>query len=113
MDEVRLCALGRLDRVLTTEQVGDLNSADVLIVPVGGHGVLDAAAAAEVISLLEPRVVIPMLFRAETTDPEFDPVDRFFKQMGLSETQPVARLVVSRTNLPLETSVTLLDYRKN
>jgi L-ascorbate metabolism protein UlaG (beta-lactamase superfamily) len=77
MDELRVCYLGRLDQVLTPEQAEALNGAELLFVPVGGHGVLDAAAAAEVISLLEPRIVVPMHYRLEGGAGDLDPLDRF------------------------------------
>lgn len=112
MDEVRVCHLGRLDMVLSPDQVEELNGAEVLLVPVGGNGVLDAAAAAEVVSLLEPRIVVPVHYRTEASTNSLDPVDPFLKQMGTSAPQPQPRLSVTRTNLPLETSVTLLDFRR-
>jgi L-ascorbate metabolism protein UlaG (beta-lactamase superfamily) len=112
MDEIRLCHLGALDQVLLPDQVEELNRSEVLIVPVGGHGVLDSAAAAEVVSLLEPRIVVPMLFRTELSNAALDPLDRFLKEMGVAEAQPVPRINVTRTSLPIETSVTVLDYRR-
>jgi L-ascorbate metabolism protein UlaG (beta-lactamase superfamily) len=112
IEELRVCYLGRIESVLTPDQAEDLNDAEVLFVPVGGHGVLDAAAAAEVISLLEPRIVVPMHFRAEGAASERDPLDPFLKQMGVAAAQPVPRLNVTKTSLPLETSVTLLENRR-
>src|SRR5262249_30669123 len=99
-------------QVLSPDQVEELNRSEVLLVPVGGHGVLDAAAAAEVVSLLEPRIVVPMLYRTELTNATLDPLDRFLKEIGVTEIQPVPRLNVTRTSLPVETSVTVLDYRR-
>jgi hypothetical protein len=32
--------------------------------------------------------------------------------MGIGAPQPVARLNVTKTNLPLETTVTVLEYRR-
>ena len=52
-------------RCSTQAQVEALPSIDVLLTPVGGGGALDADDAAEVISMLEPRIVIPMHYQTE------------------------------------------------
>jgi L-ascorbate metabolism protein UlaG (beta-lactamase superfamily) len=112
LDDVRVCHLGDLGHVPTPDQAEALNGAEVLLVPVGGNTTLDAAAAIEVISLLEPRMVVPMHYRTENSAPTLDPLDLFLKQMGIGEPQPAAKLTVTRTSLPLETTVTVLDYRR-
>lgn len=112
IDELRLCHLGDLGHLPTPDQVEQLNGAEVLLIPVGGHTTIDAAAASEVISLLEPRLVVPMHYGTNASNGELDPLDRFLKQMGLGEPQPMPRLNVTRTSLPIETTVSVLEYRR-
>src|SRR5207244_7918721 len=83
IDELRVCHLGDLGHVPTADQVEELSGAEVLLVPVGGRTTIDAAAAAEVVSLLEPRIVVPMHFGTEHTGDRLDPLDPFLKQMGV------------------------------
>jgi L-ascorbate metabolism protein UlaG (beta-lactamase superfamily) len=86
---------------------------DILLVPVGGGNTLDATAAAETVSLLEPKLVIPMHYATPVTTRKLDPLDRFLKEMGASPTltsQP--RLSVSHSSLPHETQVAVLDYKR-
>jgi L-ascorbate metabolism protein UlaG (beta-lactamase superfamily) len=112
MDDVRVCHLGDLGHVPTADQAEELSGAEVLLIPVGGHTTIDAEAAAEVVSLLEPRIVVPMHYKTENATDPLDPLDRFLKQMGIGAPQPVARLNVTKTSLPLETTVTVLEYRR-
>ena len=63
--DLTVCHLGDLSKVLTQAQVESMPDVDVLMVPVGGGGALDADKAAEVISQLEPRIVIPMHYQTE------------------------------------------------
>ena len=79
----------------------------------GAGGALNAAQAAEVISLLEPAIVIPMHYRTEVTAAtlKLDPVSKFLKEMGLGASQPEPMLKVTKSNLPDETHVVLLDYK--
>ncbi len=112
IDDVKVCHLGDLGHVPTTEQVEQMSGTDVLLVPVGGVSTLDAAAAGETIGLLEPRLVIPMHYKTEVVKMELDPIDRFLKQMGLKEVVSQPKLSVTKTTLPPETKVLVLDYRR-
>ena len=70
-------------------------------------------SAAEVESLIEPSIVIPMHFRTEGTAAtlKLDPVSKFLKEMGLGASQPEPMLKVTKSSLPEETHVVLLDFK--
>ena|SRR5512136_345948 len=112
-DGLNVCHLGDLDHVPTQTQIESLGAVHVALVPVGAGGALNAAQAAEVISLLEPAIVIPMHYRTEATATtlKLDPVSKFLKEMGLGASQPEPMLKVTKSNLPDETHVVLLDYK--
>ena len=57
---VTVAHLGDLRRVPSQTEIEALGNVHVALVPVGGGGGLTAAKAVEVISLLEPGIVIPM-----------------------------------------------------
>ena len=63
LENISICHLGDLGHTPTPDQVEALSGTDILLVPVGGHSTIDGATAAEVVSLLEPRLVIPMHYR--------------------------------------------------
>ncbi|MEW6232385.1 MAG: MBL fold metallo-hydrolase [Chloroflexota bacterium] len=112
IEELVICHLGDLGHRLAQSQVEAMERIDVLLVPVGGFCTIDAAQAAEMVSLLEPKIVVPMHFKTEVAKLDIDPVDRFLKEMGLKGAEPQPRLVVNRASLPEETQVILLDYRR-
>jgi len=112
IDEVKVCHLGDLGHVPTSEQVEQMSGTDILMVPVGGVSTLDAAAAAETIGLLEPKLVIPMHYKTEVVKMELEPLEHFIKQMGLKEVVTQPKLSVTKSTLPPETKVLLLDYRR-
>lgn len=112
IDDLTVCHLGDLGEILTSEQVEELNSADVLMVPVGGLNTIDAAQAAEVVSQIEPKIVVPMHFKTDATRLELEPVAKFLREMGITEAEPQQRLVVSRGGLPEEPTVMLMDYKR-
>lgn len=111
LDEVRVCHLGDLGHVPTQEQTEALSDIDVLLVPVGGHSTIDAALASEVVSLLEPRLVVPMHYATEGSTAKLDRLDTFIKQMGVSPS-PQPKLALTKTTLPSETQVVVLEARR-
>ena len=113
VDDLRVCHLGDLGHVPTPEQVEELSGVDILLTPVGGNNTIDAAAAVETVSLLEPKLVLPMHYQTPAAKAQLDPLDRFLKEMGaasaLEERQ--AKLSITKSTLPHETKVLVLDYR--
>lgn len=112
-DGITIAHLGDLKRVLSQTEVEALGAVNVALVPVGGGGGLNAAKAAEVISLLEPNIVIPMHYSTRDAKLKLDSLEKFLKEMGLSASQPEASLKVTRTGLPEETHVVVLDYQRS
>jgi L-ascorbate metabolism protein UlaG (beta-lactamase superfamily) len=107
LDEISICHLGALGHTLNSGQIEALKDADVLLVPVGGGTALDGAAAAEVVSQLEPRIVIPMYYGTPAAS-DLESVERFCKELAVTDTAVQSRLQVTKTTLPEETRVVLL-----
>ncbi len=104
--------LGDLDHVPNQSMIDTLGQIDVALVPVGGGDSLSSSQAAEVISLLEPSIVIPMHYQTDALSGlELDPVDRFLKEMGVTVLEPEELLRVAASSLPEQTQVVLLDYQ--
>lgn len=81
--------------------VNFLEGVDVLFVPVGGGAVLNPDAAANVVSDIEPRLVIPMYFR-ESSAPKLEPVEKFCQAMGVKKPERVKKLNLAKKDLPNE-----------
>ncbi len=109
-DGVAVAHLGDLVRTPTQTEVEALGTVDVALVPVGGGRGLNAASAAEVVSLLEPGIVIPMHYSTPNCTLNLDPISKFLKEMGLGDVDPASSLTVRPTTVPDETSVVVLDY---
>jgi L-ascorbate metabolism protein UlaG (beta-lactamase superfamily) len=110
IEEVSICHLGDLGHVPTAEQIEQMSDTDILMVPVGGGATIGAAAAVEIISLLQPKLVIPMHFKTEVVKMDLEPLEHFLKEMGLKEVVTQPKLNVSKSGLPADTSVIVLDY---
>jgi len=104
--------LGVLNRVPTQAEVEALGPVHVALVPVGDNMTLNAAKAAEVISLLEPKIVIPMQYATAASIVNLEPLSKFLKEMGLGDVEKIPSLKVnSISSLPDETKVIVLEYQ--
>jgi len=110
-DGITVAHLGDLKQVPSQTQVEALGAVNVALVPVGGGGGLNAAKAAEVISLLEPNIVIPMHYATKDAKLKLDSLEKFLKEMGLGTTAPEDSIKVTKTGLPQETRVVVLNYQ--
>ncbi len=111
-DGLTVVHLGDLRRVPSQAEVEALGPVHVLLVPVGGGGGLTPAKAAEVVSLLEPNLVIPMHYKAPGSKMNLLPVTRFLKEMGVEKITPQPALSIRTSQLPEETQVVVLEPRQ-
>jgi L-ascorbate metabolism protein UlaG (beta-lactamase superfamily) len=111
-DGLTVCHLGSLDHVLSQTQLQDLTDVDVLLIPVGAGTTLNANQAAEVIGLLEPKIVVPMHYKTRAVQARLEPVGKFLKEMGLAESTPRDSLEIDKGGLPSETQVAVLNYKE-
>ena len=111
-DGITVAHLGDLQKIPTQSEIELLGTVNVALVPVGGGNSLNAAKAAEVVSMLEPNLVIPMHYSTPDSKIKLDEINKFIKEMGLSKQDAQPSLKVSRSSLPDETHVIVLDYQK-
>ncbi|NOT05215.1 MAG: MBL fold metallo-hydrolase [Anaerolineales bacterium] len=111
-DGITVAHLGDLQKIPTQSEIELLGTVNVALVPVGGGNSLNAAKAAEVVSMLEPNLVVPMHYFTPDSKIKLDEINKFIKEMGLSKQDAQPSLKVSRSSLPDETHVIVLDYQK-
>ena len=111
IDDIKVCHLGDLGHVLSVGQIEELSDAEVLLIPVGGVSTIGASAAAEIVNLIDPKLVIPMHYKTEAARMELEPLGKFLKEMGIKELSPLPKLTVNKSGLPIDTQVVVLDYK--
>ncbi len=103
--------LGDPERVPTQSEVEALGTVHIVLVPVGGANSLNASKASEVVRLIDPSIVIPMHYATPESHLSLDPLDKFLKEMGIADLNPVPSLVINNVEqLPEETQVVVLNH---
>lgn len=104
IDGIRVGHLGLPDSIAFEE----LKDIDVLLLPVGGGNSLQPNQAADIMTRIEPRIAIPMNYKAGGETLDLEPLEKFLKETG-SKPEPQAKLNVSRSGLPSDLTVMLLE----
>ena len=102
VDDISIAHLGDLGHILDNKQLEELVGTDILLIPVGGKHTIDAKKAMEVISQIEPRIIIPMHYKMEGSNVEgIDDLTKFIKEIGMAP-QEEERLKIAKKDLPQE-----------
>ena len=113
---LRICHLGDLGSAVPQKILEEISDIDVLMVPVGGGVTINPKEAVDLISQIEPFIVLPMHYRAEDIDEknfgDLATLETFLKEMGAENAEKMDKLSLSKDKLPEETKVVLLE-RKN
>ena len=108
---ITVAHLGDLRAVPTRAQVDALGTVNVALVPVGAGGGLTASKAAEVVSILEPNIIIPMHYATPAAKLPLEPLEKFIKEMGLGTVEAEDSIKVTKGSLPEEARVVVLNYQ--
>ncbi len=93
-DDITVCHLGALGQeTLSDEQLEAIGDPDILIMPPGTQGALDAKAAAALATAIEPKVIIVLGTN-----------DAFVKQLGLTATQTEVYRIQTK-QLPVDQTI--------
>jgi L-ascorbate metabolism protein UlaG (beta-lactamase superfamily) len=107
LDGLHTIHLGEIGHLLTEEKLGDIGPVDIACVPVGGS--LSPQKVAELVSQLDPRIVVAMPIDEDAPDTQ-EALAKFFHEMG-GEPATQSKLSVTPSGLPLETTTVLLESR--
>lgn len=112
LDGISIVHLGDLGHMLSSEQIDDLDGVDVLLIPIGGDFTINAQQASEIVSEIEPSIVIPMHYSRDGLSESFknlSPVSLFLKEMGKETIAPIPKITVTKDKLPEELQVVVLE----
>ncbi|GJM40493.1 MAG: MBL fold metallo-hydrolase [Ardenticatenaceae bacterium] len=105
---LKVAHLGDLDKVPSQNEIEALEEVNILMLPVGGGNGLNAAQASELVSMLEPNIVVPMHYKLPGLKLELEEIDRFLQEMGVTEPTEERSLKISASSLPEETETVIL-----
>jgi len=114
IDGLRVCHVGDLGETPSDKVLEEILGSDILMVPVGGKAVLTPKEASDLVSKIEPLIILPMHYKTAETDEYLDgfsELNEFLSQMGAEEAEKLDKLSISKDKLPTETKVVVLERK--
>lgn len=104
IDNISLCFLGAVsNEKFNTSLRGEIESPDILFIPVGNNNLLNPSEAYKLAVSLEPKIIIPMDYDDAT-------LKAFLKEAGQENTKAVEKLTIKAKDLiGLEGSIVVLS----
>ncbi len=84
-DGLEVCHLGDLGEPIDARLTEALRSADVLLIPVGGHYTIDGAEAGRYVESLAPKIAVPMHYYTPGLQVDIKGVERFLSRFGAEQ----------------------------
>lgn len=100
-EDMNIVYLGKINQKdLTSDQLIQLENADVLFIPIGGNDSLNAKQAAHLVQAIEPRIIIPIYYKFTGSKLPLDTVDQFIKELGIAKVEKTEKIKIIARNLP-------------
>jgi len=99
VEGLKIGHLGNIGHDLTEAQAEELEDVDVLMVPAGGNDMLTHDQAAEMVTSLSPKVVIPMRYATTKGDSALGSVAEFCRKLGVETPEVEEKLTIKPSDL--------------
>lgn len=101
-ENISLVHMGRLTKKINDTLIDKLGTVDILMLPVGGEKeYLSVEDAADMVTAIEPRIVIPIGYQCDT-EPKARPLSDFIKALGLKPEITDKKIIIKKKDLPIE-----------
>jgi L-ascorbate metabolism protein UlaG (beta-lactamase superfamily) len=113
-EDVAFCHLGDLGHELSSSQVNEIGSVDILFLPIGGFFTIDPEQARKVMESLKPRIAVPMHYRAPGMSVMYRPlktVEDFVRPDDNVRRLDGPTFTVSKADLPEKRVIMVLRLR--
>lgn len=98
-ENLKIAHLGDLGHPLDERQIKELGKVDVLLVPIGSSYSMSLKEMLKTIKEISPKIIIPMHYKTEGENVEVQGIEPFYTEMGISEGEPLRKLVLKSSNL--------------
>lgn len=110
LDGIKICHLGDLGHLLSNEQIAEIGSVDILLIPVGGYFTIDAEQATTVAKSLKARIVIPMHYKTPKCDYPLSRIEEFLKDKRNVRKLNSTEAEYKKEQIPEEVEIVVLQH---
>jgi len=110
LDDITFGHLGDLGQALSSSQVSEIGSLDVLFLPIGGFYTIGPEEARKVMDSLKPRITVPMHYRMHGMSATFDKlstIEDFIRKDDSAKRLDGPSFSVAKANLPEKSQIVI------
>ncbi len=114
---ITLCHMGSFsEKELSPQQQEEINNVDILMIPTGGGSLLNSKEANQIISQVEPKIIIPMNYKTKesSSKEKLETIDEFLKVMGVKngeEKLPRLNIKAKDISSSEKTKIIILEHK--
>lgn len=108
-DGLRLCHLGDLGHLPSTELVEKIGHVDALFIPVGEIFTFDVKDAVKTIQMIQPEIVIPMHYKTEKLTLGLKTELKFLKQAGGGKRLGIDTISIDKGNMAQNQGIIVME----
>ena len=106
-EEMKLCFLGHIAELPDSDIREKLTEIDILFIPAGGDPFLPQEDAAKLVKQIQPKIVIPTLFKIPSLKRQSADVKKFLQELE-QKAEPQEKLTIKKKDLPENTMMVVL-----
>ncbi len=102
IEQMTILHLGALNREPTDTEHQQLEKTDIdiLLLPIGNGNGLSTKQALHILTMIEPRIVIPIHYALPKLSEKLDPVTQFAEEMGVNPKHVESKVILKANKLP-------------
>ena len=115
-EDITVCHLGHIQqKELNSEQLEKIGEIDILIIPIGNEKLLDKRVITSLINQIEPKIVVPIGYKLNSSTSESPELKSFLKMVGQTGIAGQDKLSIKKKDLfnNEESKVIILNPKKH
>lgn len=110
IDDLTLLYLGSLNRELSQSELQEIEQSniDILFIPIGGSTTINASQAIDMITTIEPNIVIPINYLLPKLKQDIASIKEFANEMGVSPNSTTKKLSISASKIDPDNITTII-----
>lgn len=99
IEEIKIAFLGHISEIPDPAVMEKLEEIDILFVPGGGKPFIDQKSAKKIIKQIQPKIVIPTLYKIPGLKRTADDIKVFLEEVNHGKTTPQEKLTIKKKDL--------------
>ncbi|MDI6717911.1 MAG: MBL fold metallo-hydrolase [Patescibacteria group bacterium] len=98
-EDIKICVLGYLSEIPTSDIMEKMEETDILLMPAGGKPFIEQKIAMKLIRQIQPKIIIPALYKIPGLKRNTDDLKIFLEEFNHGKVEPQEKLNIKKKDL--------------